>query len=429
MKNKKFKSSDKEKDGFLVLRASIINEVKNNIMLEITSDIKINNLNQFYILYKNNSVDSKGENWIKIYKSEVLNPSNNVYCPVLLNPYVLYGNEKNKQLKIELHDYWNKNLIGEMTTNPNLLDNTITSGLTTIKNGQPCKLKNAEIKIKCFEVKKETFLDYLAAGLQISILFGIDFSKSNGSCYKPSSLHYFKKHNSEELDISSDVEEPTTNLYQKAIMECGNILATYDWDKQFPVFGFGARYPGEKLTNHCFPVNMNNHNPNIYGIDNLLKEYENAVKTMVMDGPSLFLPLIMKAIEITEQDKIEKNNNIYKILMIFTDGELKDMTDTIDAIIEAAHLPISIIIIGIGNSEFNLMDKLDSDEDLLIDSNGRKAVRDIVQFVPYKNFNDMNSLQTKVLSEITSQVVDYFKMKDIHPKEPIKDLLKQKYYL
>lgn len=54
------------------------------------------------------------------------------------------------------------------------------------------------------------------------------------------------------------------------------------------------------------------------------------------------------------------------------------METTKKAIIEAAGLPLSIIIIGVGNDEFEKMDELDGD-DQRIQAGGRVAERDIVQ--------------------------------------------------
>ena len=59
------------------------------------------------------------------------------------------------------------------------------------------------------------------------------------------------------------------------------------------------------------------------------------------------------------------------------------MDQTIDSLVEASYLPISVIIIGIGNADFSNMDVLDADDEPLVDSNNRKADRDLVQFVPY----------------------------------------------
>jgi len=63
-----------------------------------------------------------------------------------------------------------------------------------------------------------------------------------------------------------------------------------------------------------------------------------------------------------------------------TDGEIHDMDNTKVSIVAASRLPLSIIVIGIGNADFTNMNILDGDNGL-IDSNGRKAERDLVQFV------------------------------------------------
>ena len=58
-----------------------------------------------------------------------------------------------------------------------------------------------------------------------------------------------------------------------------------------------------------------------------------------------------------------KDKQIYHILLILTDGEIHDMTQTKDIIVnEASELPMSIIIIGVGNEKFKMMKQLDSDD-------------------------------------------------------------------
>lgn len=61
----------------------------------------------------------------------------------------------------------------------------------------------------------------------------------------------------------------------------------------------------------------------------------------------------------------------YNILLILTDGEIHDMLATKDIIVGASSLPMSIIIIGVGDEKFKLMKQLDSDKSLLRDSSGR----------------------------------------------------------
>ena len=75
----------------------------------------------------------------------------------------------------------------------------------------------------------------------------------------------------------------------------------------------------------------------------------------------------------------------YYVLLILTDGQFTDIYDCIGAIVEASDYPMSIIIIGVGNADFTDMERLDADKKAL-QFDGRKASRDIVQFVPFKKF-------------------------------------------
>ena len=50
---------------------------------------------------------------------------------------------------------------------------------------------------------------------------------------------------------------------------------------------------------------------------------------------------------------------------------------------DASTLPLSIIIIGVGNANFDTVDELDMDTVRLTAPDGRMAARDSVQFVPF----------------------------------------------
>ena len=63
------------------------------------------------------------------------------------------------------------------------------------------------------------------------------------------------------------------------------------------------------------------------------------------------------------------------------------------------------------------MEALDGDDALLQDHRGRVAARDIVQFVPFRDFRMATgaALAQEVLAEIPEQLVGYMKMKKIAP--------------
>lgn len=66
------------------------------------------------------------------------------------------------------------------------------------------------------------------------------------------------------------------------------------------------------------------------------------------------------------------------------------MADTRDAIVHASHLPMSVIIVGVGNADFSDMQMLDGDDGILRSPKGEPVLRDIVQFVPFRNFKHVS---------------------------------------
>ena len=101
--------------------------------------------------------------------------------------------------------------------------------------------------------------------------------------------------------------------------------------------------------------------------------------------------------------------------MLVTDGIINDIEDTIDSIVEASFLPISVIIVGIGDNDFSSIEKLD-DENYLTNSSGIECNRDMIQFVPFNKYESNEKiLANEVLREIPKQIEEYFKINNIQP--------------
>lgn len=69
---------------------------------------------------------------------------------------------------------------------------------------------------------------------------------------------------------------------------------------------------------------------------------------------------------------------------------MTDMSDTREAIVRASHLPMSVIIVGVGNADFTDMQILDGDDGVLRSPRGEPALRDIVQFVPFRELKNVS---------------------------------------
>uniref|UniRef100_A0A3B5A7W2 Copine-4 n=1 Tax=Stegastes partitus TaxID=144197 RepID=A0A3B5A7W2_9TELE len=234
----------------------------------------------------------------------------------------------------------------------------------------------------------------------------IDFTASNGDPRNSCSLHYIHPY------------QP--NEYLKALVAVGEICQDYDSDKMFPAFGFGARIPPDFKVSHDFAVNFNEENPECAGIQGVVEAYQACLPKLQLYGPTNIAPIIQKVANSASQEVHTKEAMQYFILLILTDGVITDMADTREAIVQASHLPMSVIIVGVGNADFSDMQMLDGDDGILRSPKGEPVLRDIVQFVPFRNFKHASpaALAKSVLAEVPNQVVDYYNSKGIKPKVP-----------
>uniref|UniRef100_A0A8C2CFT5 Copine VIII n=1 Tax=Cyprinus carpio TaxID=7962 RepID=A0A8C2CFT5_CYPCA len=241
---------------------------------------------------------------------------------------------------------------------------------------------------------------------QINFTVAIDFTASNGNPSQPTSLHYMSPYH--------------LNAYALALRAVGEIIQDYDSDKLFPALGFGAKLPPDGRISHEFPLNGNPENPYCSGIEGVLEAYYQSLKSVRLYGPTYFSPVIN---HVARYASLVKDGSEYFILLIISDGVISDMAQTKESIINASSLPMSIIIVGVGPAEFDEMIELDGDE-VRISSRGRFAERDIVQFVPFRDYIDrrgnhilsMARLAKDVLAEIPDQFLQYVRSRGIKPQ-------------
>uniref|UniRef100_A0A9J7Z0M6 Copine IVa n=1 Tax=Cyprinus carpio carpio TaxID=630221 RepID=A0A9J7Z0M6_CYPCA len=232
----------------------------------------------------------------------------------------------------------------------------------------------------------------------------IDFTASNGDPRNSCSLHYIHPY------------QP--NEYLKALVAVGEICQDYDSDKMFPAFGFGARIPPDFKS---IPSNSSRSTfLNFAGIQGVVEAYQNCLPKIQLYGPTNIAPIIQKVANFASEEMHTKEAMQYFILLILTDGVITDMADTREAIVHASHLPMSVIIVGVGSADFTDMEMLDGDDGILRSPKGEPVLRDIVQFVPFRNFKHASpaALAKSVLAEVPNQVVDYYNSKGIKPKCP-----------
>ncbi|CAG2233667.1 Nicotinic receptor-associated protein 1,Protein BONZAI 1,Protein BONZAI 2,Copine-5,Copine-8,Copine-1,Copine-2,Copine-A,Copine-4,Copine-9,Copine-7,Copine-6,Protein BONZAI 3,Copine-3 [Mytilus edulis] len=196
-------------------------------------------------------------------------------------------------------------------------------------------------------------------------------------------------------------------------------------DKMFPALGFGAQIPPEMKVSMEFALNFNATNPYCAGIQGILDAYTNCIQQIRLYGPTNVSPIIYhvaRFAEAAQKEEATKGAHAYFALLLLTDGVITDMDATRQAIVYCSGLPMSLIIVGVGNADFADMNFLDGDDGVLKGPNGQPAQRDIVQFVPFRDFKRASAaeLAKQVLAEVPQQVVKYYSMRKMLPNVPQK---------
>jgi hypothetical protein len=312
------------------------NAVQSKIEVNLTVNAKITmNLNKPSIYYYvQNFNDDK--NWRGVYKSAEYKTKQINFEAVPIPMDMLCDGDRNRPIQISFFDE-EKGIIGVVKASLTELKANKTQAILDETNNYM-----GSCVITYTEERAMKFLDYITdEKMQINLIVGVDFTSSNGDPNGEKSLHYCKG------------AEP--NSYERAIRECGSIVAYYDYDQLFPVFGFGAIPPSSKVVNHCFPLNFAD-DPNCNGIEEIVAAYRNALFRVTLYGPTHFHPLLSRVVAMIKETL--GKDNVYYVLMILTDGQINDMDQTRDILVECATLPLSVIIIGIGNSDFSNMNVL-----------------------------------------------------------------------
>uniref|UniRef100_A0A0D9YIX3 RING-type domain-containing protein n=1 Tax=Oryza glumipatula TaxID=40148 RepID=A0A0D9YIX3_9ORYZ len=217
------------------------------------------------------------------------------------------------------------------------------------------------------------------AGLESSnLIVGIDFTKSNEWLGK------FSFHGRSLHHISN-----APNPYEQAISIIGQTLSKFDEDNLIPCFGFGDATTHDQDV-FCFYPDLRPCN----GFSEALSRYRELVPHLRLAGPTSFAPIIEMAMTIVEQ-----SGGQYHVLLIIADGQVTRSVDTasgqlssqeqktVDAIVRASELPLSIVLVGVGDGPWDMMKEFDD--------NIPSRAFDNFQFVNFSEIMNKNMPQSR----------------------------------
>ena len=178
------------------------------------------------------------------------------------------------------------------------------------------------------------------------------------------------------------------------------------------LFGFGASPKPRTPVSHCFPLNGNLSDASVDGVAGMNSQYLESVKAVDFSGPTNAAPCILKQVQDAKTRVLSVSGPLtYTVLLVLTDGDLDDMSATLEACAAASDMPMSIIFVGIGKCTFESMGPLRS-------GTPPGASRSCVSFIRMEDYGAGATarLRAKVLADLPGQVEQFFITKGIAAK-------------
>jgi E3 ubiquitin-protein ligase RGLG len=187
-----------------------------------------------------------------------------------------------------------------------------------------------------------------------------------------------------------DIAPPALNPYESSIMIIGETLSVFDDDNLIPAYGFGSAATNDRAVFSLLPRDA----PCV-GFTGVLDAYRRVLPNVKLAGPTSFAPVIRKAANI-----VQGSGNQYHILLIICDGQVTRSSDlpqselstqerdTIQAIIEASQVPLSIICVGVGDGE-----------------DGWKRMKEFDDLIPSRRFDNFQFVPLNETLEVARRKV------------------------
>lgn len=197
-----------------------------------------------------------------------------------------------------------------------------------------------------------------------------------------------------------------TFLPKAAIHKIATVYGAFEGEKDYAMWGYGAKINGQQT-----------HAPFLMGeklknADALIEAYDRQFSdesTNFALGETGYLKPVIQAAAFRA---IQSNQlaQCYSTLVILSTGEVSDVTETIDMICAAAEdAPLSIIIIGVGSADMQIMDLLTGqgeESGKLRHSNGVPITREVVNFVTFQECNgNASQCVVEALKDVVSLLV------------------------
>lgn len=284
------------------------------------------------------------------------------------------------------------------------------------------------IYFNLFEEKKFYMFDqYIDAGVQLRLMMAVDCSLSTKDMHK----------------INSDC---IPDLFEIAIKQVSTVLIAKEKTHRFGFLGFGAKVDGLKHPTFAFNQAESKRNPSVSSVNHALELYR-SVYPQIEPEEQANLSSVIERVHFMMKHQDKRDFKVYTLLVVLTDGQVSDEQAVIDKIVECSNYPLSIVMVGVGQGNFDYFEFLETGMKLseqtekpkknkkdkeemgsprkkfvkrLKSSKGEEAFRRIVRFVHFPNYlGKPKELEDALLRDVPRQMTEFYNYMKFHPgKKP-----------
>jgi len=243
--------------------------------------------------------------------------------------------------------------------------------------------------------KNTNIYEFVGSGIKLNTFLAFDFSDGPNKQPRKTSIDNYSK--------------IISNLIHK--------IYFYAKQQSIYLYGFGAEF-----NNHDVDLfNLNDGDDLPISLDKVGRVFSSKQNSIKPKKKIILSKLIRKITKIIF--KLYEARN-YNVLFLFL-REIPDNNDKqeiIDSLIEASYLPLTIIIIGEGNNDFNQLKEFFGDK-VNEASSGMIKNRDNILFTDfYNNFNENEESFTQCcLEELSKQMIEFYDLIKVSPQQILKN--------
>ena len=344
---------------------------------------------------------------------ELISPENSSEIKFSKKMNTNYYFEKNLKIKIKIM----KKIQVDLNYKINVYERfTVLSSLITSPNSKyerNIDEKNKDSEIISIQLdknnlnsenKENTLFDYFKSGVKFSCFISADFSNSEKN---PSLID-------------------TKNNYKIIFKKISDNIANYTKKHLFYSYGFNAKIKNSLSDESIFNLNLNGKDSSIYTIDEVINNFEKCLNTnSIISLKKIDLSHIIK--KITKDIYKLYNLIYYNVSFIIIRGNIdkNDTQNTIDAIIESSYLPLTTIVVGVGNIDFTETRKILYSNDKYSSKGMQKLRNNIIFASLIQEFsNGIEQFISWSLIELSKQIISYYNLNKSSPENIYENNLK-----